>query len=157
MTLTSPKSIHGIRPRALRSPTSIHGAFTLGPEVPLCMVAGVPEVPLSLVSRQEALRSPTSRLIHDNIVHFKRLGSRGFQDLVNHYLCFFSNISLKFLKQIFLMIFMNIKCQRDSIMGKPLAHLWGRHDLHKTDRESVLKRTAIAYVVHSNQPGIKVI
>ena len=49
-----------------------------------------PEVPLLLVSRQEALKSPTSRPIHAIIVHFTRLGRQGFYDVVNRYLCFFS-------------------------------------------------------------------
>ena len=33
--------------------------------------------------------------------------------------------------------------------GKPVDQLWGCHDLHTADGESVPKRTAIAYVVYS--------
>ena len=38
---------------------------------------------------------------------------------------------------------------------KPVAQLCGCHDLHTADRESVLKRIAIAFVVYSNQTGIR--
>ena len=44
---------------------------------------------------------------------------------------------------------MNTKCQWDFIK------LLGCLDLHTTDGESVLKRTAIAYVVYSTQTGIR--
>ena len=40
-------------------------------------------------------------------------------------------------------------------MGKPVAQLWGCHDLHTADGESVLKRTAIADEVYSTQTGIR--
>ena len=40
-------------------------------------------------------------------------------------------------------------------MGKSAAQLWGCHDLYTADGESVLKRTAIAYVVYSTQTGIR--
>ena len=40
---------------------------------------------------------------------------------------------------------------------KIVAPLWFCHDLHTSDGEPVLKRTAIAYVVHSTQTGIEVI
>ena len=66
------------------------------------------------------------------IVHFKCLGSQGFPNLFNHYLCFFSkhneyckleakDICVNFpdiLSYVLLMIFINIKCQWDFIMGK---------------------------------------
>ena len=67
---------------------------------------------------------------YDIIVHFKRLGSRVFHDLFNHYLCFFSkhneycktediwvNFS-RFLNDVLLMIVINIKCQWIFIIGK---------------------------------------
>ena len=38
---------------------------------------------------------------------------------------------------------------------KSVAQLWGCHDSHTTDGESVLKRTAIAYVVYWTQTGIR--
>ena len=65
------------------------------------------------------------------IVHFKRLGSRGFHDYLI-IICFFSkhieyckteavdiwvNFS-RFLTDVLLMIFINIKCQWDFIMEK---------------------------------------
>ena len=103
MTLRSPTSIHctftlgpevplymEIDRRPL-GPPSIHGTFTWGPEFSLYMVVDRdPEVPILPVSRQEALKSPTSRPMHDIIVHFTRLSRQGFYDLANHYLCFFS-------------------------------------------------------------------
>ena len=59
-----------------------------------------------------------------------------------------------FLNDVLLMIFMNIKWQWHFIMGKTVAQLSGCHDLHTADGESVLKRTAIAYVVYSTLTGI---
>ena len=38
---------------------------------------------------------------------------------------------------------------------KHVAQLWGRHDLHTADRESMFKRTVIDYVVYSIQTGIR--
>ena len=59
------------------------------------------------------------------------------------------------MSDVLLMIFINIKCQCDFIMGKkPVAQRWGCHDLHTTDGESVLKRTAIGEVVYTSQTGI---
>ena len=37
---------------------------------------------------------------------------------------------------------------------KPVAQLWGCHDLHTAHRESVLKRTAMAEVLYSTQSGL---
>ena len=36
----------------------------------------------------------------------------------------------------------------------PIAQLWGCHDLHTTDGESMLKRAAIPYVVYSTETAI---
>ena len=58
-------------------------------------------------------------------MHFKRLGSRGFHDLFNRYLLFFSKHNeyrktdaediwvnfIRFLSDVPLMIFINMKCQ----------------------------------------------
>ena len=115
----SPRKLHVHSHRTLRSP--MHG------------------------SRQGALgslfyllvdKSPTSRPIRDFKMHFKRLGSRVFHDLVNHYLCFFSKhneyckteafISMdfsRFSSNVFLMIFMNIKYQWDIIEKKNVGQL----------------------------------
>ena len=61
-----------------------------------------------------------------------------------------------FLSYVLLIIFINIKCQWDFIMGKKhVAQLRGCHDLHTADRESVFKRTVIDYVVYSIQTGIR--
>ena len=38
---------------------------------------------------------------------------------------------------------------------KPIAQLCGCHDLHTTDGESMLKRTAIDYVVYSTKTEIR--
>ena len=66
------------------------------------------------------------------LMHFKRLGSRCFHDLFNHYLCFFSkhnefckteasaiwvNFS-RVLREVLLKIFTIIICQWDFVMGK---------------------------------------
>ena len=58
-----------------------------------------------------------------------------------------------YLSHIHLVIFKNIKCQWDFIMEKPVVQLWGCHDLNTTDREFVLKRLVIAYVIYSTQTG----
>ena len=72
------------------------------------------------------------------IEHLKRLGNRGFHDLFNNYLCYFSKhnnyykteaygifVNFRdFLSDVLLMIFMNINWQWDFIMGrKPIAQL----------------------------------
>ena len=61
----------------------------------------------------------------------------------------------RFLSDVLLMVFMNIKFQWDCIMGKkPVVQLWGCHDLHTADGEFVLKITVIAYVMYSTQTGV---
>ena len=43
----------------------------------------------------------------------------------------------RFLSDVLLMIFMNMKCQWDFIMGKnPVAQILGCHDLHTADGDS---------------------
>ena len=78
----------------------------------------------------------------ETILYFKRLGSRTFHDLLNHYLRFFSKyneyckteayaIWVNFLSDDHLIIFLNIKCQWYFIMEKKLIpQLWGCHDLY---------------------------
>ena len=61
----------------------------------------------------------------------------------------------RFLSEVLWMIFINIDCQWDFTMGKTVVSLLGCHDLHTADGESVLKRTAIAYVGYSIQTGIR--
>ena len=103
-------------------------------------------------------------------MHFKRLGSRGFHNLSNHYLCFFSNImntskqkhkTFRWKFQIFKRCSLDDSHKYEMSMGllfviwkKKVAQLWCCHDLHTADGESVLKRTAIADVVYSLQTGI---
>ena len=53
------------------------------------------------------------------------------------------------------MIFINIKCQCDFIMGKKHVAQQGWHYLRMADGESVLKRTAIADVVYSTDTGMR--
>ena len=59
-----------------------------------------------------------------------------------------------FLSDVLLVIFINIKCQRDFILEKNVAQPGCCHDLHMACGESVLKRTAIAVVVYSTHTGI---
>ena len=89
--------------------------------------------------------------------------------LFNYYLCFFSNHNeyckteayniwvyfFRFFKRCSLDDIYHYKMSVGLYKNKLVAELWGYHDLHTTDGESVLKRTTIAYVVYSTQTGIR--
>ena len=62
--------------------------FSADERPPLFTVTGDISGPKGVVTREGYLCN--YKIHHMSLVHFKRLDSRGFHDLFNHYLCFFS-------------------------------------------------------------------